>query len=81
MIGMHPRSMLHDITECAHLQIYNTVEAIQGWVQRIAMHKGEEIEREVDNVSELLWLRDSSHRQDEIPKADQPGSADAGDAT
>lgn len=57
MIGIHPRTMLDDITECARVEIYNTVEAISGWATRIADGKGEEAEREVDIVRRLRMVK------------------------
>lgn len=51
LIGFHPRSLLDDISEHARLNIYATVQGIEGWAGGKSSGLGEAVEREVDIVS------------------------------
>jgi len=54
LVGFHPRTVCDDISEAARLEIYNTVQGIEGWAGQLSNGMGEEVEREVDIVRPIL---------------------------
>jgi hypothetical protein len=66
LVGFRARSLLDDISEHARKEIYNIVEAIEGWATQIIRDESDEYQRELDTVGTWLVRTPSVN----IPKLD-----------
>ncbi|RSH91685.1 hypothetical protein EHS25_009054 [Saitozyma podzolica] len=61
LVGFRARSLLDDISEHARKEIYNIVEAIEGWATQIIRDESDEYQRELDTGMYALETLLESH--------------------